>query len=742
MSLEPILDAVDAPALAVGADGEIRAANAAAAEATGLARLAGRHLDEVLAPVGENADEADRPSAWLGALVGRRRATLHDAEGQHRSVDVHVAPLATGEAESLVVLSSTVAVTQHQERDQERDRTLRQLTEAEALAGLGSWEWDTVTNEVRWSDQFCRLIGVDPAETEPSYDGYMAAVHPEDRDQLLADIQAAFDSDEAFTTEHRIVRPDGEVRHVRGRAAVVRDDEGNPLRMLGAQIDVTEQHELQRRKDEFVSVVSHELRTPLTSISGALGLLVSGSVGELPAQAQRMIDIAASNADRLVRLINDILDLERIQSGKADMVREDLDVDRVVADAVATMEGAAAEAGVRLETDVQAPGRLVGDADRLQQVLINLISNALEYSPEGEAVTVAARREDADVVLAVTDRGRGMPPEDAARVFERFEQVDASDAREKGGTGLGLTVCKSIVDEHGGEIWAESQEGRGTSVVVRLPAGPLLAEAGPADAPLMLVCDDEADARAIARATLEAGGYRVVTARDGEEALRRAGTDRPDAVVLDLAMPGRDGWQVAAQLQQEEATADIPVVILSALAAEATGAAANIADWVDKAMIDADLVGAVERALGQAGGDAQSARLLLVEDDPGLAGVLAEAFRRHGLAVWVARDGREAERLCGNVEPHALVLDLLLPERDGFAMVESMRSQDRLRHTPLVVYTALELDPEQRAELRLGPTEYYTKGRVSPQQIQQRVLELLRGVAPGAPARVEGEGGA
>jgi len=244
--------------------------------------------------------------------------------------------------------------------------------------------------------------------------------------------------------------------------------DGEPLFIAIGQ-DVTERKEIERLKDEFISVVGHELRTPLTSIRGSLGLLEGGIAGELPDEAAEMVSIARSNTDRLVRLVTDILDIERIEAGRADLelrsvtARELLDTARRVVQAVAD------DAGVPLETD-DAGGAVLADPDRIVQALTNLIGNALKFSPAGAPVRISAREEGGSVRFTVADQGRGIPPEQLEAIFERFRQVDASDRREKGGTGLGLAIARAIVDEHGGRIWAESQLGSGTRFHVTLPA--------------------------------------------------------------------------------------------------------------------------------------------------------------------------------------------------------------------------------------------------------------------------------
>ena len=270
---------------------------------------------------------------------------------------------------------------------------------------------------------------------------------------------------------------DGEVRHVDNEVFWRKDGTSfpveyicTPIRDEGGQIlgavvtfrDIAERLAVERMKDEFISVVSHELRTPLTSIRGSLGLIASGELGRLSEKSQRMADIAVRNTDRLVRLINDILDIERMESNRSPMERQACDPAQLIAQAADVMRALAVGAGVTLCVD-EGPGQLPCDPDRIIQTLTNLLGNAIKFSPEGSTVRLSSRHQGNLMLFQVKDEGRGIPADKLESIFERFQQADVSDAREKGGSGLGLVICRSIVQQHGGRIWAESTLGKGST---------------------------------------------------------------------------------------------------------------------------------------------------------------------------------------------------------------------------------------------------------------------------------------
>ena len=237
------------------------------------------------------------------------------------------------------------------------------------------------------------------------------------------------------------------------------------------RLDVAERRQIARLKDEFVSIVAHELRTPLTSIRGSLGLLASGRLNGTP-QAQRMLEIAAQNSDRLVRLINDKLDLDRLQSGRLELNPARVEVARLVEQSMHAVEGAATGVQVTLEARIDPGLDVWADPDRVVQVLVNLLSNAAKFSPPGAVVEVVAENRGEQALFQVRDRGRGIPADKLDAIFERFRQVDSSDARDKGGTGLGLAICRSIVQQHGGRIWVASEWGKGSTFFFTLPREP------------------------------------------------------------------------------------------------------------------------------------------------------------------------------------------------------------------------------------------------------------------------------
>ncbi len=501
--------------------------------------------------------------------------------------------------------------------------------------------------------------------------------------------------------------------------------------------DLSERRAVERMKDEFVSVVSHELRTPLTSIRGALGLLTSGLIGAVPERGQRMLEIALNNTDRLVRLINDILDVERIQSGKVTSQPQLCDAATLLTQAVEEMRTMAEQAEVTLSVTSQAIG-LRADPDRIVQTLTNLLSNAIKFSPAGGTVWVTVVRQREEAVFAVKDQGRGIPADKLESIFGRFQQVDASDARKKGGTGLGLAICRSIVQQHEGRIWAESTFGKGSSFFFTLPAWKEAEQAMsvPEGHPLILVCDDDPSVLEVVGAVLEHQEYQVVTVTSGQDAVAQAAAQQPAVILLDLLMPQMNGWETMAVLKNRPETRNIPILIFSILPPqERTPSQPEFVDWVSKSSGDAALFQALKQALAER---ARTALVLVVEDDLDLAKVLITIFQRHGLETVHARTGHEAIEGCKRWRPDLLVLDLILPDGDGFLVADWLRQYDQLRHVPLVVYSAKDLDAEERERLQLGHTEFFTKGRITPKEFEHRVMSLLARLVPHKGGRLDG----
>ena len=352
-----------------------------------------------------------------------------------------------------------------------RDLVLQrtQLINAQSVGQFGSWEWDVASNTTVWSGEFWRAHGLAPSDEAMDFETAFESVHPDDRAMVRAQINATFETGEPYRLDHRTLRPDGTVGIIHIRGEVVMGADGLPVTMRGTGQDVTERREVERSKDEFVSIVSHELRTPLTSIRGSLGLLDGGVLGSLPDAARRMIDIAVQNTDRLVRLINDILDIERIDSGTIEMHPQPCDAGELIGHAIACVEQFAADAQVSL-TATSESLTLCADADRVLQTLTNLIGNAVKFSAAGDTVRVSCTSRGDEVLFKVADNGKGIRADKLSLIFERFQQVDASDSREKGGSGLGLAICRKIVEHHGGRIWVDSELGRGSTFSFTLPA--------------------------------------------------------------------------------------------------------------------------------------------------------------------------------------------------------------------------------------------------------------------------------
>lgn len=332
------------------------------------------------------------------------------------------------------------------------------------------------------------VLEVTPAQALEDFSLLFKQWHPEDVKAYVAAVQQNLETLAPFSYEWRIITPSGKLKWLHAhRSELVRRENGE-LVGYGVVQDVSDRHAADRAKDEFISVVSHELRTPLTSILGSIGILETGVLNTQPATAKQMLRIALTNSERLVRLVNDILNLERLESGKVELVREECDVADLLKQAIESVQTLANEASIRLKV-VPVSGCLWADAGAIVQVLTNLLGNAIKFSPEGTTVCLTVEvvlpdeKQELEqfsaptqstisssyVLFAVTDQGRGIPPSKLESIFGRFQQVDVSDSRQKGGTGLGLAICKSIVKQHGGKIWAKSVLGEGSTFYFTLP---------------------------------------------------------------------------------------------------------------------------------------------------------------------------------------------------------------------------------------------------------------------------------
>ena len=562
--------------------------------------------------------------------------------------------------------------------------------------------------------------------------GWLQGVYPEDLQHYLETYRTAFDKRESFQIEYRLRRADGEYRWILDRGTPRFLPDGTFAGYIGCCIDISDRREVERLKDEFVSVVSHELRTPLTSILGSLELLEGGVLKNRPQQAQRMLNIAVKNAERLVRLIEDILDIERIESGKITMTKQTCDAAKLMKTATEAIANVAREAGIKLSVSAVSAS-LWADPDRIIQTLTNLLGNAIKFSPYGSTVWLSAEvinkeqeEEQPYILFQVKDRGRGIPPNKLELIFGRFQQVNASDSRKKGGTGLGLAICRSIVEHHEGRIWVESSLGKGSTFYFTLPVftqETAISLPKGKTGPLVLVCDDDASVREVMQTKLENQHYRAMTVSSGSEAIKQAIQKQPDAILLNLIMPGMNGWETLAILKQQAETKNIPVIILSGLLPSSQKLKVKkISDWVVKPPNETFLFEALRRALDEQN---QKTKVLIVEDDRDLALVLATIFERYGIETFHAQTGTAAIELSQQIIPDLVVLDLVLPECDGFAVVDWLKNHDRLCQVPLVVYTAKDIDNSDKERLKLGETLFLTKGRISPLEFEERVIKLL-----------------
>jgi PAS domain S-box-containing protein len=518
-----------------------------------------------------------------------------------------------------------------------------------------------------------------------------------------------------------------------GREVVAQHKDGTPLPVelavsevrigdkpmfTGILRDISERKRIERMKSEFVATVSHELRTPLTSIRGSLGLLAGGQLGELSEGVSEMIQIAMNNSDRLVRLVNDILDIEKIESGRLEFRLQQVNLSQAVQDAVENTRGFAADKAVRVEVQGELAELYVqADPDRLAQVLANLLSNALKFSPSGEVVDVSLVGCGDRVRVTVRDRGPGVPEAFRSKIFQRFAQADSSDTRKNAGTGLGLSIAKAIVDRLGGTIGFGDADGGGATFFFELPVATRVVPIDTADAyARVLVCEDEPDIALLLRKILNDAGCAVDVAANVAEVRAHVLERTYSAITLDLKLGEEDGIALLRELRDDPTTRDVPVVVISAVADEAkervNGAAVMVTDWICKPIDGPRLALAVKGATN--GSSPERRRILHVEDDPDLARLIPLVLSDIG-TVTTARTLDEAKQAMAAQDYDVVLLDLSLPDGEGTKLLEAVGD------SAVIIFSARDVAPPLAEQVAAA----LVKSRSTERDLRQAILRAV-----------------
>jgi PAS domain S-box-containing protein len=673
-------------------------------------------------------------------------------------------------------------------------RSEQLLAHSQQMAHLGSWMFNLETGTLTWSDELYRIYGVSPDGFVPTVDALLSLIHPDDRPAMRSWIESVLSAKKPGPLEFRVVLPDGAIRVIEGDGAVEADAEGKPVRMVGTGQDITERHRVEtelrqakteadaanRAKSEFLATMSHEIRTPMNGIVGAVDLLLDG---ELTPRQHELASIARSSAAALLILINDILDLSKIEAGKVSIETAPFDLLTTLEEVGAMFAERAEAKGIALVLRYapEARRRFVGDAGRIRQVVVNLLGNAIKFSERGHVVVRVeeARRAEGGLTaalrVAVEDTGIGIAPAAVSRLFERFAQADASMTRRFGGTGLGLAICKRLVELMGGRIGVTSREGDGSTFWFTLPlriderptpvSGPLPADI--AAVRVLLVDGDPVSCR-VAQELLCGWHIRHDVARSAGEALaalRAAGAagDPYHVALIDAHLPDMDGVSLGTAIKADPAVRDVALVLLTSSLdehAEAVRHAGGFAGWLVKPVRPSALYDGLIAARASRAGARDAAAAACPSAEPGTAASVRRRFRGRvlvaddnvtnqrvaqlaleglGCTVALARTGVDALAMLRQGPYDLVFMDCEMPDLDGFEATREIRAVEARpaqagsppprRHVPIVAMTAKVLAGDRERCLAAGMDDYLAK----PVQLDT-LLETLERWLPAAAA--------
>ncbi|MEJ7849046.1 MAG: PAS domain S-box protein [Pyrinomonadaceae bacterium] len=665
------------------------------------------------------------------------------------------------------LLGTTQDITS-QKQDEEKLRASEiRLSEAQHMAGLGSWEWDVTLGSVVWSDEFYRIFGFEPKEIEPTFERYLSFVHPDDLGLVKEMGNKAMRGDCEYDYFHRFIRTDGEVRVARSKGLVTLGGDGRIAKITGTIQDITVQKELEnelkhtrdaaletaRLKSEFLANMSHEIRTPMNGVVGMTGLLLDT---ELSSRQQEYAETIQSSADSLLTIIDDILDFSKIESGLLRFETIDFDLRSAVESPLALLAEKAQAKGLEVASLVyqDVPTALRGDPGRLRQILTNLIGNAIKFTDEGEVVVSVKKETEGEnqVVLRfeIKDTGIGISPEAQKRLFQAFTQADGSTTRKYGGTGLGLAISKQLVELMDGSIGIESLPGEGSTFWFtgkfekQAESAHIIEQSFSSNLNdyRVLIVDDNATNRKIMVHQCQSWSMIAAEAESGQQALEllheASASGQPfNVALLDLMMPEMDGFQLADAIKADPAIAGVSLVLLPSFGQRGHGEAAQnagIAAYLQKPVRQSqlfDCLAAVtsgsapsetvrklvtqhtleeNRVKREKSSAILNARILVAEDNPVNQKVALGQLENLGYEAQAVMNGIEVIKAVETGDFDIIFMDCQMPVMDGFeATAEIRRREGNSRRTIIVAMTANALEGDREKCIAAGMDDYLSK---------------------------------
>jgi signal transduction histidine kinase len=487
-------------------------------------------------------------------------------------------------------------------------------------------------------------------------------------------------------------------------------------------------------KDHFLSTMSHELRTPLNAVLGFSDLLKDERYGPLNERQRRYVNHIHVGGQHLLRLINDILDLSKIQAGRLQLAIESVQVNSTLSEVADALRPLAEKKSQTLIQHTTTDLSVRADATRFKQILMNLLGNAIKFTPDGGKIELGAHQLGAVVRVEVRDTGPGIPLNDQQRIFESFYRLERSDELLEG-TGLGLAITRRLVELHGGRLGLESQPGSGSCFYFTLStASTLHAGETPKTSPgfhpcglaRILVVEEEIAGAQLLQSQLSSSGYEVVVCNDRQKALEMAASLRPDAITLDIMVKPGSGWELLSALKSDPRTAKVPVIVVTIVDQPGTGALLGADEYVVKPVEKATLLGAVERCLNLRGQIGDGRSILVVEDDAPTREFIAEMLSNRGYLVSTAADGAKARTQVAASLPELVILDLILPEVSGFELLAEWKGNSRTADLPVFVLTSKDLTLEERNYLRSNAEAFFYKQ----ERWQEELIKQLQRAVP------------